>query len=257
MLNIGVFVDNLGIPVDKGLKIAAEIGCNSFQIYITGGEMLASNMNKEARADFVKKYQDAGLKLSATCGDFHLNFGDIEGMRQKEEILKDAILQTVDLGTNIMTTHIGTLGNDPEGKAKAAMVNNLKRLGDFAAEQGVKLATETGLESGPTLRSILEEADTPGLAVNFDPANLVMNGFDHLEAVRELIPFIVHTHAKDGTRVDEKANEVPLGEGGVNFPAYVGLLRELGYDGAYTIERERGDDPIEDVRKAVEFLKRL
>jgi len=84
-----------------------------------------------------------------------------------------------------------------------------------------------------------------------------MNGFDHFEAVRELFPFIVHTHAKDGTRVGETKTEVPLGEGGVNFPRYVGLLRELGYHGAFTIEREQGADPVGDVRRAVTFLKSL
>ena len=98
---------------------------------------------------------------------------------------------------------------------------------------------------------------TGGIGVNFDPANLVMRGFDLLEAVRELFPLVVHTHAKDGVREGEERREVPLGEGQVDFPTYVGLMRELGYDGAYTIERETGDDPVGDIRKAVEFLKSL
>ena len=101
--------------------------------------------------------------------------------------------------------------------------------------------------------------DTKGIGVNFDPANLVMNRFDHMEAVRELAPYIVHTHAKDSVADggDGKPREVPLGEGEVSFPVYVVLLKEVGYNGAYTIERECGDNPVEDVRKAVEFLKTL
>lgn len=257
MLNIGVFVDSFGCPIDEGLRLAAEFGCGSFQVFVTRGDMLASRMNKQARSDFVKRYKDLGLRLSATCGDFGLNFGNAEVMTEKESLLKEAILQSVDLETNIMTTHIGALGEDPDGRVRETMVKNLKRLGDFAADNSVILATETGLESGPVLRGLLEESDTKGIGVNFDPANLVMRGFDHLEAVRELFPFIVHTHAKDGVRKSGKAKEVPLGEGNVNFPVYVGLLRELGYDGAYTIERETGDDPVGDIRKAVEFLQGL
>lgn len=137
------------------------------------------------------------------------------------------------------------------------MAANLKRLGDFAANHGVTLATETGLESGVTLRRIIEAADTKGIGVNFDPANLVMRGFDHLAAVRELFPFIVHTHAKDGVRRGDKRLEVPLGEGGVDFPRYVGLLTALGYRGAYTIEREVGEDPVATIGKAVSFLRAL
>ena len=204
MLNIGVFIDSFGRPLEEGLQLAVDFGCSSFQVCITGDNMLASVMDKNLRSD-----------------------------------------------------HIGAIGEDPDGKSRETMIKNLKYLGDFAAEHGVVLATETGLESGPTLRDILEEADTKGIGVNLDPANLVMNGFDHLAAVRELFPFIVHTHAKDGVNENGKGREVLIGEGGVNFPVYVGLLRELGYNGAYTIEREAGDDPVTDIRMSVEFLKKL
>jgi len=257
MLNVGAFIDGFRRPLDEGLALAAEIGCDSFQVYVTSGEMLAANMDGGARGDFVSRYRDLGLALSATCGDFGLNFGNAAVMAEKEGLLREAIRQTVDLGTDIMTTHIGALADDADGKSRETMVSNLRRLGNFAADHGITLATETGLESGPGLRALIAEADTPGLGVNFDPANLVMNAFDHLEAARALFPYIVHTHAKDGTRRGEQGAEVPLGEGDVNFPVYVGLLRELGYGGAFTIEREAGEDPVGDIRKAVQFLRTL
>lgn len=257
MLNIGVFIDGFRKPIAEGLKIAADLGCQSFQVYITKGPMLASSMDKRARAEFVSRYKDLGLTLSATCGDFGLHFGKPELMKEKEPLLRDAILQTVDLETTIMTTHIGAIGDDPDGRVRETIVDNLKRLGDFAADHGVTLATETGLESGPSLRSLLEEAGSKGIGVNFDPANLVMNGFDHMKAANVLFPFIVHTHAKDGVRRADQGREVPLGEGDVNFPAYIALMKELGYKGAYTIEREVGDDPVGDIRRAVEYLRRF
>jgi sugar phosphate isomerase/epimerase len=251
-LKIGVFVDNLGRPIAEGLKLAAQWRVACFQVYLTAGEMLAENMPPQARADFAKRYRDLGLQLSATCGDFGLNFGDAELMEAKEPLLRAAIEQTVDLGAAIMTTHIGSVGEDPD--RLRTMAETLKRIGDYAASRGVTLATETGLESGPRLRAILTQADTSGIAVNFDPANLVMKGFDHLDAARELRPFIVHTHAKDGKRGN---GEAPLGEGDVDFPAYVHLMTELGYDGAYVIEREVGDDPVGDVQKAIDYLRGL
>ncbi len=256
-LNIGIFVDCLRRPISEGLKLAAQMKVQSFQVFVTSGEMLAADMNRQARADFVQRYKDLGLELSATCGDFGLNFGDDAALKAKEAMLMDAILQTAELETAIMTTHIGALGDDPSGAREKVMAANLKRLGDFAASHGVTLATETGLESGATLRRILERAETKGLGVNYDPANLVMNGIDYLAAIRELIPFIVHSHAKDGVRREGKGREMPLGEGDVNFPEYVGLLTSLGYSGAYTIEREVGEDAVGDIRKAVSFLRRL
>ena len=99
---------------------------------------------------------------------------------------------------------------------------------------------------------------SPGGRVNYDPANLCMMGFDHLGDVHLLGEYIVHTHAKDGIR--NSANEgghkeVPLGKGDVEFPSYLAALREIGFDGYLTIERECGDDPVADVAEAVSFLK--
>ena len=116
------------------------------------------------------------------------------------------------------------------------------------------------------------------MAVNLDPANLAMVvGDDAVEAVHTLGDYIVHTHAKDGIMLSpcnpeivygviehetfaEQApsfEEVPLGEGSVDFPNYIKALREVGYDGFLTIERECGEDPAKDIKNAVDFLKKL
>jgi len=41
----------------------------------------------------------------------------------------------------------------------------------------------------------------------------------------------------------------------IDWPRYLSLLRGIGYDGYFAIEREVGDDPVGDIRKAVEFLR--
>ena len=91
--------------------------------------------------------------------------------------------------------------------------------------------------------------------------------------------YIVHTHAKDGIRLIEKDagdvyhafvkggaeaeeafrsfKEVPLGCGGVNWGEYMAALRETGYDGFLTIEREGGENPASEIEEAAEFLKKI
>ena len=49
--------------------------------------------------------------------------------------------------------------------------------------------------------------------------------------------------------------EVPLGEGQVDWDAYIAALKEIGYDGFLTIERECGDNPENDITLAASFLK--
>ena len=214
-MKVGIFVDSLLLPIAEGLAKAAEWGADCFQVYITGGEMLAENMSGADRAEFVSRYKDLGLELSATCGDFHLDFADAELMAEKEAVLLAALDQTVELGASVMTTHIGSVGDDPDASRERTMIATLKRLGDAADQRGVVMATETGSEPGPRLREILDRSDTKGIGVNFDPANLVMRGFDHFEAVRALAGCIVHSHAKDGKR---GGGEVPSGPATWTFP---------------------------------------
>ena len=115
------------------------------------------------------------------------------------------------------------------------------------------------------------------MAVNLDPANLVMvTGDDPVKAVHNLKDYIVHTHAKDGRKLDNRDPEViyglrpgdplvtspafielALGDGDVPFPAYLKALEEIGYKGFLTIEREVGDNPTADIEKAVRFLRGL
>ena len=49
--------------------------------------------------------------------------------------------------------------------------------------------------------------------------------------------------------------EVPLGEGEVDWKGYLHALKDIGFDGFLTIERECGEDPAADIVSAVLFLK--
>jgi len=255
-LQIGVFADCFGLPLRDGIRKAAELGVESFQMFTTSGEVLPENMSAEQRAEFRRFYEGLGLKLSATCADFLVGFAD---PAQNEEMIPRLHMQVDlarDLGTNIITTHVGTVPDEPDEVWETLRVA-LNRIGAYAEEKGIVLATETGPESGPVLRSLLETLDTPAVRVNLDPANLIMAGFDLDEALDALMPYIVHTHAKDGFCDPGKWREAPLGKGDVPWPHYVGRLKAAGYNGAFTIEREVGEDRIGDIRTAIEFLRRF
>ena len=46
-----------------------------------------------------------------------------------------------------------------------------------------------------------------------------------------------------------------VGEGSVPWAGYLKALDDIGYKGFLTIEREVGDNPEADIRKAVSFLE--
>ena len=255
-LQIGIFADNLRLPLRDGVRKAAELGVSSFQIFTTSGEVLPENMSKAQRGEFKQFYQDLGLQLSATCADFGHGFVDAEKNKELIPLLFQQVDLAVDLGTSIITTHIGVVPETPNAVWEV-LTDALDQIGKYAEDHGVALATETGPESGPVLRDLLLTVNNNGVRVNFDPANLTMAGFNLDAALDALLPFIVHTHAKDGYTDPGKWREAPLGEGDVNWPSYIARLKAAGYTGAFTIEREVGADPIGDIQRAIKFLRQF
>lgn len=283
---IGVIVDSFGIGVREGLVKAKEVGAEGVQIYAVSGEMDPQKLSPQARIE-LRSYIDAlGLEISALCGDLGGHgFQDRLANASKVEQSKRILDLAVDLGTNIVTTHIGIVPEDRNSAIYEAMQQACEELGQYAKSVNAYFAIETGPEPAAHLKSFLDTLSTNGVSVNFDPANMVMvTGDDPVQGVITLKDYIVHTHVKDGRRhrvVDPRLvygflgfekishehiadietsgadfEEVPLGEGGeVDFEAYFAALNSIGYKGYLTIEREGGAQPELDIRRAVEFIK--
>ena len=129
-------------------------------------------------------------------------------------------------------------------------------LSRFADSVSSHFAIETGPERAVTLKAFLDDLNSTGVAVNLDPANFIMvTGDDPAEAVYTLRDYIVHTHAKDGRKLEKGFIELPLGTGDVNFDVYLPALKAQGFDGFLTIEREVGEDPAADIKLAADFLR--
>ncbi len=98
------------------------------------------------------------------------------------------------------------------------------------------------------------------LGVNFDPANMILyDKGDPVEAVRRLGSWIKHVHIKDAVRTSHPGTwgtETPWGEGQVAGDALLTALKEVGFTGVLAIERETGDNRLEDIRLAVARLTR-
>ena len=251
---VGILVDCLHMGVKEGIRKSAELGAEGVQVFCTGGEMHPDALSGTGRRDFRHLLDGLGIELSALCADFGRGYTKPELFEELIPLTKKCLDLAADLGTKVVTTHIGVVPEDESDPARAAMADALAQIGEHADSRGVSFATETGPESPSLLASFLRSQGCDALKVNYDPANLTMKGFDAVAGVGELGEFIVHTHAKDGVR---DQGEAPLGEGDVDWPAYLAALDGAGYQGFLTIERERGADPVGDVRRGVEFLRSL
>jgi len=257
-MKIGVMLPNLKLPTKEALKKAAEMELDGVQLWTTGGDLDPQKLSATARDNLVHFIGSLGLEISALCGDLGRGFGDETDLEKRVELTKKILDLSVDLRTPIMTTHIGVIPEDPDAKEYKLMLQVLRDIGKYASEIGTCIAAETGPETPETLLKFLKELNSPGVKVNYDPANLVMcMGSDPVKGVHTLKDYIVHTHAKDGIKLPDGYKEVPLGEGGVPWKEYIAALRSIGFDGFLTIEREVGDNPAGDIAKARDFLRSI
>ena len=272
-MKIGVIINSFRCDFETAVMKAKEVGADGIQI---GAKFFIDHDDPESRVKaMVKVIADSGLEVSAVCGDFGCNmfYTEDRTMIDKEKRTMELALE---LGTNVVTTHIGVVTEDTDCPQYRSVHNVCRELADFAKSRNAHFAVETGPEKSAILKTFLDSLGSDGVAVNLDPANLVMcSGDKAVDAVHNLKDYIVHTHAKDGIMlrsVDTRTiyapsyygleparprpyQEVPLGEGQVGFESYLAALREIGYNGYLTIERECGDTPELDISNAVRFLK--
>ena len=272
--SIGVILDSFQKSIPESLKIASEMGAKGIQVYSTYGDLSPKKLIGSQRRDFLNMVKDHGLVISALCGDLGHGFGDAQKNPQLIEDSKRILDLAKELETNIVTTHVGVVPEDPEHPRYKIMQDACGQLAAYADSLDAHFAIETGPERAAVLKGFLDTLHSTGVAVNLDPANLVMvTGDDPVQAVYTLKDYIVHTHAKDGRKLSNLPSEaiygvvesepvtspafieLPLGEGDVPFDDYLKALNDIGYRGFLTIEREVGDDPTRDILAAVDFLK--
>lgn len=273
---LGVMLESFQLPWKEAVACAVQLGADGVQIRATDGEFSPSAMTKEKRSELINVLSENGLAISALCGDLGKGFGN----RELNPVLIERSKRIIDLakllGTDIVTTHIGVVPADKNHERYKIMQEACFELARYADSCQAHFAVETGPETSLTLKHFLDELGSTGVAVNLDPANLVMvTGDDPVKAVENLKKYIVHTHAKDGRKLldrdpeiiygvseaemlqDTAFIELPLGEGDVPFKEYLAALTDIGYHGYLTIEREVGANPKADIMKAAEFLKKV
>lgn len=261
----------LGDHMEDRFRALAELGVPTCQLACWQRELLTQERAEETRL----AAQRQGIRISAFwCGwsgpvvwDFYegqLTLGLVPPAYSHirlQELLHGARFARW-LGVEDLVTHAGYIPENPYDEKYPALIANLRHLAKELAAHGQWLVFETGQETPCTLRRAIEDVGTGNLGVNLDPANLLMYGkANPVDALDILGSYVRGVHAKDGeypANGRELGPEKPLGQGRVNFPKFMEKLREVGYDGCVTIEREiEGEQQRRDILRALEILRGL
>jgi sugar phosphate isomerase/epimerase len=142
-------------------------------------------------------------------------------------------------------------------------VRNVRALGEYAADLGLQIALELEpfrlslLNNVDSMVRFLDDVDHPAVRANIDVSHLVLSG-TRPEELRRLRGRAIHVHLSD---CDGKVHgDLPPGRGVVDFLPYLREIKDLGIDGAVSIELEYAPQPdqiIAWVREAYQATDKL
>ena len=184
-----------------------------------------------------------------------------ETWQQNRNNIEQTVALARDLGLKLVTFHAGFVPHDDRDPNFAKMLGRLREVADLFGAAGMLLGLETGQETAPALAHLLQQLGRENIAVNFDPANMILyDKGNPIEALQVLGRWIRQVHIKDGIRTKTPGTwgeEVPAGKGQVDWRAFFDTLTRLNFSGAAVIEREAGNQRVTDIRTAKELVEKL
>ena len=166
------------------------------------------------------------------------------------------------LGVDKVATHVGFMPENPSTEHYHAVVAAIRVVASHCKANGQSFLFETGQETPTTLLRTIQDVGTGNLGINLDPANLILYGKGNpVDALDTFGQYVMDVHAKDGfypTDGNFLGKEAKVGEGKVNFPLLISRLKEIGYTGTVTIEREiSGEQQTIDIADTKKYLEAL
>jgi L-ribulose-5-phosphate 3-epimerase len=237
-----------GYDLDDALRGIADAGFRHVELTSVPGWDEQVRLN--GSSDLRKSLEQYGLTPVSLSG--HSELTTKEGLEHGVK----AVRWSGEFGIPIVNTYVG--GHGSEGEDEEAFLANIDALADAADEAGVTVAIEIHGElfgSGELGAAMLEKIGRDSIRINYDTANCEFYGgvkaVDDLPKVTSLVP---HVHLKDTMGGKGAWNFPAIGDGSVDFPRVLEIMRDARYEGPYSVEIEFEGEPwppLEQCREAV------
>jgi sugar phosphate isomerase/epimerase len=270
---IGVFA-SIDAGLGVRLEVARELGVQTIHLHTPQ----AASRTPEQAAEFNRRLAELGIITTCVFAGFEgESYADIPTVKRTVGLMPretraartaelKAIADFADrLNVQAVGVHLGFVPHEPADPEYRAIVESTRAVCDHLEQNHQALHLETGQEPVDVLLRFMEDVGRDNLFVNFDPANMILYGAgEPLPALAKLGPRVHSVHCKDATWSDRPGEtwgqEMPLGEGAVDFRAFLETLNRIEYDGPLTIEREIPQQPERqkaEIGRAIDLLERL
>jgi sugar phosphate isomerase/epimerase len=270
---LGVFT-SLDAGLGVKLEVARELGVPTIHLHAPE----RNSRTAETAGEFVARLEMAQITISAVFAGFEgESYADIptvsrtvglvppETRATRVQELKEISDFTRLLGVSVTALHLGFVPHDTRDPLYGQIVTVTREVCDYCRGNGQNLHLETGQETADALLGFIADVGRENLFINFDPANMILYGTgEPIAALKKVGAYVRSVHCKDAKWAarpgKEWGAEVPLGEGDVGMENYLRTLKDIGYTGPLTIEREIPQDPARqkaEIGHAIRLLSQL
>lgn len=255
---LGVVLDSFGQPVREALQSASRLGFGKVELPAAAGAASPDELSATGRRHLLKHVGGLGLQLSALGGDLGGGrFADSSRLEQRLDRTRAIVEMAADLRVPLVTTHLGQI--DEQTLQRGYLLEAIEQLAEISDRTGTFIAFETGGGEPGTLAEVLKRIGARTLGACYDPASLLIDGFDPLSGIEPLANAILIARARDaqagGPR--QPGREVALGSGQIDLPEYLAALDQAGYRSVPFIRRTESDRPLEEIADAKRRLEKV
>lgn len=255
---LGVVLDSFRQEAREALTSASRLGFREVELPAVGGQVDPANLDRSGRRHLLHYVSGLGLELSALTGDpGGARFSDVSLLERHLDKTRQVLELAAELRVPVVTTHLGRI--DPKAAEGGDLEAVVRELADLSDRTGTRLAFETGSAAPESMAALLKRVGCPTLGVCYDPASLLIDGLDPLAGVEPLADQILLARARDAVAgaPGHAGRETVIGEGEVDFAAYLAGLEQAGYGQSTFVRRTRSDAPLREIADAKARLERL
>ena len=204
----------------------------------------------------LKKYKINVLAMSGGwCSFWKKDIKKTEKSIEKQIKIMDA------LGCNRLRIFLGILEKkDYTEEIGRIIINNLTKLSNRYPKKIFLFETHDGISLDiKIMKHIFSNVNKKNILINFDAANLERAGTDSYEFLKQLYPWIGHLHIKGlKSRKGRVMGDFycPYGEGIFSYNKIFEFLKQNKFKGLLSIEFEGKGEPLTEIKKSYEKLKR-
>ena len=261
------------IPLSEAINNMYDLGLEGIEYTPRRDELAKYGFTRESFRDLLTE-----KKLSVAANYFGGNFHDstrhsdiLAAFRNTIENLKfygakNVVVGPPGRGNWTDYHHEASSGGTEEITGKIiAMAPFLNELGKMAQDEGLEIGlhphVNTIVETPAEIDMIMELTDPKYVGLVPDTGHIDLGGGNSLEICRKYSSRLNYFHLKDITGTFTRPNFEPnlreLGNGEVDFPGIMALLKEIGYKGWLNYEQDATQlTPAESANQSMEYINK-